>query len=469
MTKEIKALENNKTWTFTTLPPGKTPIRSKCVYKIKLKADGVIDRYKARLVAKGFNKKEGIDYTETFAPVAKMPTVRTLIAIAVHNGWPIQQLDVNNVFLHGDLNEEVYMTVPQGYPHNLPPNTVCKLTKSLYGLKQANGQWFEKLTTFLLSLGFKQSYVDTSLFTINHQNSITSLLVYVDDILLTGKDATFLQHIKTQLHNMFSIKDLGPIHYYLGIEILRNSTGLAMSQRKPDLSFAAQALSQFSHNPRTPYLAALHMVLRYIKLCPGQGIYFSTSNNLELTTYCDSDWASCQTTRRSSTVAEYRSLADSTCEISWLKCLLHDLGINIPTSTLVMCDNASTIALANNPVQHARTKHIEMDCHFVRDKIRQGHIKPLFVTSQSQVVDILTKGLSKFLHYNCLSKLNICDPYTVSTCGVGGIKELPILPTLPCQQMTSQGSKVLEDIVNTRFSLISRDACMNVELCNTTM
>ncbi|GKE16797.1 uncharacterized mitochondrial protein-like protein [Tanacetum coccineum] len=186
---------------------------------------------------------------------------------------------------------------------------------------------------------------------------------------------------------------------------------------RPDLSFAAQALSQFSHNPRTPHLAALQRVLRYIKLCPGQGIYFPASNKLELTTYYDSDWASCQTTRRSvscyaiflgnsliswqskkqlvvsrsSTEAEYRSLADNTCEISWLKCLLHDLGIRIPTPSLVMCDNASTIALANNPVQHARTKHIEIDCHFVRDKIRQGHIKPVFVSSQSQVADILTK------------------------------------------------------------------------------
>ncbi|GJW27905.1 cysteine-rich receptor-like protein kinase 8 [Tanacetum coccineum] len=409
MTKEIQALENNKTWIFTILPPGKTPIRSKWVYKIKLKADEAIDRYKARLVAKGFNQKEGIDYTETFALVAKMPIVRTLIAIALHNGWPIQQLDVNNAFLHGDLNEEVYMTVPQGYPHTLPPNTVCKLTKSLYGLKQANRQWFEKLTTFLL------------------------MATPMDPIAkLNETDGDPLPD-PTQYRTI-----VGKLIY--------------LTLTRPDLSFAAQALSQFSYNPRTPHLAALQRVMRYIKLCPGQGIYFPTSNKLELTTYCDSDWASCQTTRRSvscyaiflgngliswqskkqlvvsrsSTEAEYRSLADSTCEISWLKCLLHDLGIRIPTPSLVMCDNASTIALANNPVQHARTKHIEIDCHFVRDKIRQGHIKPVFVSSQSQVADILTKGLSKYLHYNCLSKLNICDPYTVSTWGEGGIKELSL-------------------------------------------
>ncbi|GJU12062.1 uncharacterized mitochondrial protein-like protein [Tanacetum coccineum] len=409
-TKEIQALKNNKTWTFTTLPLGKTPNGSKWVYKIKLKADGVIDRYKDRLVAKGFNQKEGIDYTETFAPVAKMPTVRTLIAIAVHNGWPIQQLDVNNAFLYDDLNEEFYMTVSQGYPHNLPPNTSLDLLK----------------------------YADTL--------DIKPVATPMDPIVkLNEVDGDPLPG-HTQYRTI-----VGKLIY--------------LTLTRPDLSFAVQALSQFSHNPRTPHLVALHRVLRYIKLCYGHGIYFPASNKLELTTYCDSDWASCQTTRRSvlgyaiflgnsliswqskkqlvvsrsSSEAEYRSLADSTCEISWLKCLLHDIGINIPTPSLVMCDNALTIALANNPVQHARTKHIEIDCHFVRDKIRQGHIKPIFVSSQSQIADILTKGLNKYLHYSCLSKLNICDPYTVSTCwGGGGIKELP----LQHQQKVNQASIV---------------------------
>ena len=120
---------------------------------------------------------------------------------------------------------------------------------------------------------------------------------------------------------------------------------------------------------------------------------------------------------RSSTEVEYRSLPDSSCETSWLKCLLSDLGVQVPTPSLVMCDNVSTIALANNLVQHAKTKHNEIDYHFVRDKIRSGQIKPVFVSSLAQVADILTKGLSKYLHYKCLFKLSISDPYTVSTCG----------------------------------------------------
>lgn len=183
------------------------------------------------MVAKGYNQKEGIDYTKTFAPVAKMTTVRTLLAVAVTKGWQIEQLDVNNAFLHGDLNEEVYMTLPQGYISSLP-NGVCKLTKSLYGLKQANRQWFVKLSQFLSSKGFHQSYADTSLFTSSNSSSFTAVLVYVDDILVVGNNSSAITLLKQQLHTTFSIKDLGHLNYYLGIEFHRNTTGLIMNQRK---------------------------------------------------------------------------------------------------------------------------------------------------------------------------------------------------------------------------------------------
>ncbi|GKB56175.1 putative RNA-directed DNA polymerase, partial [Tanacetum coccineum] len=218
MAKEIKALKDNKTWILTQLPPGKSAIGHKWVYRIKYLANGSVEKYKARVVAKGYNQKEGVDYKETFAPKAKMVTVRTLLAVAISKGWFIEQLDINNAFLHGDLHEEVYMTVLQGYSKSLPPNTVCKLIKSLYGLKQENRQWFEKLTSFLLSKGFTQSYADTSLMTLNHNNSLISVPIYVDDILITCNDQSFINNLKSQLHDTFSIKDLGPINYYLGIE-----------------------------------------------------------------------------------------------------------------------------------------------------------------------------------------------------------------------------------------------------------
>ncbi|GJX96526.1 retrovirus-related pol polyprotein from transposon TNT 1-94, partial [Tanacetum coccineum] len=164
--------------------------------RVKFKADGSVERFKARLVAKRFNQTEGIYYKETFAPVAKMVSVRALLAVATHHNWPIEQLDINNAFLHGDLDEEFYMVVPQGYSSTLPLNLFCKLRKSLYGLKQANRQWFIKLTTFLTTLGFHQSYADTSLFTMAKGTSFTALLIYVDDIILTENDKAMIQSIK---------------------------------------------------------------------------------------------------------------------------------------------------------------------------------------------------------------------------------------------------------------------------------
>ncbi|GKC17148.1 retrovirus-related pol polyprotein from transposon RE1, partial [Tanacetum coccineum] len=390
MTKEINALESNDIWTLTTLSANKISIGCKWVYRIKYFTDGSVEKYKARLVAKCFTQKEGIDFKETFAPVAKMVTVRAVIALAIHNNWLLEQLDVNNAFLHGDLYEEVYMKVLQGYATSLPSNTVCKLNKSLYAI----------------------------------------LLVYVDDILLTGDSPSLLQFIKQQLHNKFNKPNIIPLDpakqlndkdddLLRGPSLYRTIVGklIYLTITRPDLSFVAQLLSQFLKQPRTPHMKALLKVLRYIKLCPGQGLHFPTQNSLQLKAFCDSDWASCPVTRRlvtgyaiflgpcliswlskkqpvvsrSSTKAEYRALADCTCELTWLLCLFKDLKVNIPTPMNILCDNESAIALASNPVQHARTKHIELDCHFVREKIKSNHILPSYISTKYQAADVLTK------------------------------------------------------------------------------
>lgn len=162
MKDEIYALELNKTWTVTDLPPGKVPIGCRWVYKVKFNADGIIERYKARLMAKGYTQLEGIDYHETFSPVAKLVTVRTLIAIAAAKGWYLHQFDVNNAFLHGNLEKEVYMEIPPGYSTDHISDfrdngalKVCKLNKSLYGLKQASRQWYARLSSFIIEQGFQ--------------------------------------------------------------------------------------------------------------------------------------------------------------------------------------------------------------------------------------------------------------------------------------------------------------------------
>lgn len=180
MKLEIKALEANNTWEIIDKIPGTVTIGSKWVYKIKRKSDGSIERYKARLVTKGYIQTEEIDYLDTFSPVAKITTVRLLLALASIKHWHVQQLDVNNAFLYRDLTEEVYMDIPQGVPCD-SPNKICKLLKSLYGLKQASCKWYEKLSSVLIQLGYKQA----SLFSkADSHNHFIALLIYVDDIIL---------------------------------------------------------------------------------------------------------------------------------------------------------------------------------------------------------------------------------------------------------------------------------------------
>ncbi|PNX81977.1 retrovirus-related Pol polyprotein from transposon TNT 1-94, partial [Trifolium pratense] len=196
MNSELEALARTGTWKIMDLPPNVKPIGSKWVYKIKHKSDGTIERYKARLVAK----------------------VRMLLAIASIKGWFLHQLDVNTAFLHGDLQENVYMKIPDGVRCN-KPNQVCKLLKSLYGLKQTSRKWYEKLTSLLFREGYKQSTSDYSLFTLNQQNNFTALLIYVGDVILAGTDMQEIDRIKTILDHNFKIKDLGVVKYFLELEV----------------------------------------------------------------------------------------------------------------------------------------------------------------------------------------------------------------------------------------------------------
>jgi len=207
MQAELTTLENTGTWKLVDLPPHIKPIVCRWIYKIKHHADVTIERYKARLVAKGYNQVKGLDYFETYSPVAKLSTVITVIALSAINKWHIQQLDVNNAFLHGDLQEDVYMTVPQGVI-TLKPNQVCKLLKSLYGLKQASRKWYEKLTSLLLAHQYTQSTSDHSLFVKKTDTTFTVMLMYVDDEILAGNSLLEFQHIKSILHSAFKIKDL---------------------------------------------------------------------------------------------------------------------------------------------------------------------------------------------------------------------------------------------------------------------
>jgi len=240
MRSEIAALEDNHTWSLTELPPGNQPIGCKWVFKVKYLASGVVERYKARLVAKGFSQKEGLDYSETFSPVAKMVTVRSVLAVAAARHWSVFQMDVHNAFLQGDLPEDVYMVIPPGFCRQGATGKVCKLHKSLYGLKQAPRQWNLKLTEALVQLGFVQSHYDYSLFTKKVNKELIVVLVYVGDLLVTGSCSNLIVQTRNDLKLKFKMKDLGELKFFLGIEFARSKEGYVMSQRKYALELISE-------------------------------------------------------------------------------------------------------------------------------------------------------------------------------------------------------------------------------------
>jgi len=218
MMTELQALQGNNTWILVPKLVGRKIVGSKWVYKVKFRSNGEVERYKARLVVRGYTQREGLYYNETFSPVAKLVSVRTLLAIAFVTDWHLCQMDVNNAFLHGDLEEEIYMVPPQGLLPEGDPR-VCRLHKSLYGLKQASRNWIHKLSSSLFTLGFLQSKVEPTLFYLRTVSSYTCVLIYVDDLVIAGDDLPAIASLKDHLRSLFHIKDLGNLKYFLGIEV----------------------------------------------------------------------------------------------------------------------------------------------------------------------------------------------------------------------------------------------------------
>ncbi|KAI0496461.1 hypothetical protein KFK09_022778 [Dendrobium nobile] len=489
MSAEFLALQKQGTWSLIPPPTNKPILGCKWVFKLKTNSDGQIDRYKARLVAQGFNQEHGINFNETFSPVAKLPTIRILLLLALHRNWPILQFDISNAFLHGDLLEEVFMKQPPGFVDDQHPQYVCKLHKAIYGLKQAPRQWYTKLTQSLVQFGFIFSKADPSLLIYTKSTVQLYLLIYVDDLLLTGNDSSTIQSLLHMLRSTFSLKQLGSVDTFLGIQIHKTTNGLFLHQAKyatniiasagfttskpvstpitlkptktataaqpfadpllfrrlvgslnyltitrPDIAYAVNSVCQHMHSPTNADFLSIKRILRYLQGTKSYGLPL-LSGNMQLTTYVDADWASdsldrksitgfCSfigstlvswcvkkqvTVAKSSTEAEYRALSSATSDILWLRRLLAEFGLSQPSPTSIFCDSTSAIALAHNPVFHARTKHIEIDYHFISHHIQHGAIAVHHINSLNQTADILTKPLSPTRFAELRDKLTICS------------------------------------------------------------
>lgn len=238
---EITNVHVLHTWDLVPATDDMNVLSSRWLYKIKLNPDGTIDKLKVGLVARGNEQEEGWDYLETFSPVVRTATIRLVLKIAVAKGWQIRQMDVSNAFLHCELDEPVYMTQPQGFVDPEKPTQVCKLSKALYGLKQAPRAWFNTFSNFLIDFGFTCTKSDPSLFTLHAKDKTLILLLYVDDILLTGNDDTLVQALLQALHNRFAMEDLGKPRYFLGIKIesLQDSLFLHQKAYAEDILFQA--------------------------------------------------------------------------------------------------------------------------------------------------------------------------------------------------------------------------------------
>ena len=232
MIEEMDALDGNGTWNLVHLPTVKKAIGCRWAFAVKVNPDGSVARLKTRLVAKGYSQTYGVDCSDTFSPVAKMTYVRLFFSLVATHNWDFHQLDIKNAFLHGDLQEEVYMEQPSGFVAQGEIGKVCRLRKSLYGLKKSHRAWFGQFIQAVEKFGLQKSKSNHFVFYQNSSSSIILLVVYMDDIVINGSDSTGIPSLKSFLHGHFHTKDLGMLKYFLGVEVMRSKHGIFLSQRK---------------------------------------------------------------------------------------------------------------------------------------------------------------------------------------------------------------------------------------------
>ncbi|KAL2333662.1 hypothetical protein Fmac_014875 [Flemingia macrophylla] len=416
-----------------------------------------------------------------------MEAIRLLIAFAIYVRMTLYQMDVKSAFLNGIINEEVYVEQPPGFENEKAATHVFKLNKALYGLKQAPRAWYDKLSSFLIENDFVRGKVDSTLFRKEFKYDFIIVQIYVDDIIFGATNEQLCKEFSSMMQDEFKMSMMGELKFFLGLEVLRDATGMYLKQSKyigdilrkckmenasscptpmvigkqfiaegeklqnpamfrqaigalqyltntrPDIGFSVNKLSQFMSSPTIDHWQGIKRILRYLQGTIHYFLHIKPSTDLDLTGFSDVDWATSVNDRksmagqcvflgetlvswsskkqkvvsRSSTESEYRALADLAAEIAWTRSLLNELKLPLLRKPTLWCDNLSAKALASNPVMHARSKHIEIDVHYIRDQVLQNKIVIAYVPSTDQVADCLTKALTHTRFNQLRDKLGV--------------------------------------------------------------
>jgi hypothetical protein len=493
MQEELNNFTRNEVWVLEAPPKDKNIIGTKWVFRNKQDEHGVVIRNKARLVAKGFSQVEGLDFGETFAPVARLEAIRILLAYSSHHNIKLYQMDVKSAFLNGVINELVYVEQPPGFEDPRNPNHVYRLHKALYGLKQAPRAWYERLRDFLIMQGFKIGRVDTTLFTKDVNGDLFICQIYVDDIIFGSTNDLLSHEFATMMSREFEMSMIGELTFFLGFQVKQMKEGTFIHQEKytkdilkkfkmdeckpiktpmatnghldldvdgkpvdqslyrsmigsllyltasrPDIMFSVCLCARFQANPKESHLSAVNRILRYLKHTPSIGLWYPKGASLDLLGYSDSDFAGSRVDRKSTSggchllgrslvswsskkqnsvalsTAEAEYIAAGACcaQILYMKQTLLDFGVKLDRIPL-LCDNESAVKIAKNPVQHSRTKHIDIRHHFLRDHEAKGDISLQGVRSEEQLADIFTKPLDESTFVRLRNELNVLDAANV--------------------------------------------------------
>ncbi|GKB04884.1 retrovirus-related pol polyprotein from transposon TNT 1-94 [Tanacetum coccineum] len=444
---EMDSLVSNNTWELSDLPPGSKAIGCRWVFRIKYHTDGSIQTFKARLVIQGFSQRQGVDYFDTYAPVARITSIRVLFALASLYNLPIHQMDVKTAFLNGDLDEEVYMKQPEGFVLPGHENKVCKLKKSLYGLKQAPKQWHEKFDKSILSNGFTHNSSDRCIYSKFTKDYGVILCLYVDDILIVGTNMEGINETKKFMSSCFQMKDMNEVDTILGIKVKRHSGGYALNHNngrvvapieytsaigclmygthctRPDIAYAVCKLSRYTSNPSHDHWKVIGRVFGYLKRTRKLALYYDRFPAV-LEGYsiaCWRNWAVAivnlqlvgflhlvvglfgwgykdQTCITHSTMeAKFLALAAAGKEAEWLRNMFLDIGLwpQLMPAISLHCDSQSTLSRAYNKVYNGKSRHISLRHAYIKELISNGIITIEYIRSCKNLADPFTKGLPK--------------------------------------------------------------------------